>query len=95
MNKKVNTLVFMVAATLLNVALLAVFFIIGFVLLSLLLNAFPALADSSMAAAVLTLLVFLLAIGLTFFIYNKLVLWVNKKFELEDKLYPIFTRRKK
>ena len=95
MNKKANTLLFMVIATLVNITLLAIFFIIGFVLLSLLLNAFPSMANSQMASGLSVLFVFVFAIGLTFFIYNKLVMWANKKFELEDKLHPIFTRRSK
>ena len=95
MNKKTNTLLFLIIATLVNVALLAIFFIVGFVLLSLLLEAFPSMANSQVASALSVLLVFVFAIGLTFLIYNKLVMWANKKFSLEDKLHPIFGRRTK
>lgn len=95
MNKKANTFVFMLIATLVNLVLLAVFFIIGFVLLNLAINRWPSIAESGTAGALLTLLVFVFAIGATFFIYNKLVMWANKKFQLEDKLSPLFTRRTK
>lgn len=94
-NKKSNTIIFMLIATLLNVVLLAVFFIAGFVLLSLALNAWPSLANSGIAASLLTLIVFIGSIGLTFVIYNKIVMWANKKFQLEDKLYPFFSNRKR
>lgn len=89
MNKKTNTAIFMVLATLLNLALLCVFFIIGFVLVGLFLNANP---DSSMAS-VLILLVFLVSIILSFFIYSKVVKWINNRYNLEDKLDPIFGKK--
>lgn len=95
MNKKGNTVIFMIVATLVNIALLAIFFILGFVLLGLALSKWPSLASSQIAASLLTLLVFVGSIGLTFFIYNRIVMWANKKFMLEDKLYPFFSGRKK
>ncbi len=95
MNKKGNTVIFMIVATILNIVLLAGFFILGFVLLTLAVNTWPSIADSQISIALLTLLVFVVAIGLTFVLYSKIIGWANKKFMLEDNLYPFFSRRKK
>lgn len=94
MNKKGYTLIFMLLATLLNLLLLTVFFIIGFVLLALFVNKYP---DSSYSS-ILTLLVFVVSIGATFLIYNAFVKFAVKKWDLENKIYPFFApknRRKK
>lgn len=95
MGKKINTLIFMVVATLVNVLLLGIFVVLGLMLVAFLMNRFPSLQESSMAIPLMLLAVFIIATVLAFLIYNKLVKWVNKKFNLEDKLHPIFAPRKK
>ena len=40
---------------------------------------------------VVILLVFLGVIVLSFFTYSKLVKWLNKRFNLEDKMDPLFS----
>ena len=87
MNKKGYTLLFMLAATVLNIVLLIAFFIIGFVLLGLFINKFP---DATCVAGIMTLLVFVVSIGATFLIYNAFIKLAVKKWNLEDKLYPFF-----
>ncbi len=82
----------MIAATVLNMLLLAVFFIVGFVLLGLFMNRFP---DSSGSAGILTLLVFVVAIGATFLIYNACLKYAVRKWNLEDKLYPFFAPKRR
>lgn len=82
----------MLIATLLNMLLLAVFFIAGFVLLGLFLNKYP---DSSSAAGILTLLVFIVSIGATFLIYNAFIKFAVKKWNLEDKLYPFLSPKRR
>ncbi len=90
MSKKSNTAVFMLLATLLNLALLCVFFIIGFVLVGLYANKYP----ESGLISILVLLVFIASIALSFLIYSKIVKWINNKYNLEDKLDPIFGKKK-
>ncbi len=96
MSKKTNSLVFMLLATVVNLILMVVLFIVGFVIIGILLTKYPALES---AMFVLTLLVFVFAIFGSFFIYSRVVKWATNKFSLEDKLDPIFTpkrnRRKK
>jgi hypothetical protein len=83
----------MLVATLVNLLLLVVFFIIGFVLISLYLNANP----ESTLAPLLIGLVFLGSILLSFLVYSKLVKFVVNKFDLESKMDPLFggSRKKK
>lgn len=91
MSKKSNSIVFMLVATVVNILLLIVFFILGFLLLNWIASTFPA-AESMLS--VLMLVVFILAIVLSFIVYSKLVKWANNKFNLEDKLDPLFVSKK-
>lgn len=87
MSKKTNSLLFILAATVLNLVLLILLFIIGFIILSLLpLQDNPNLLMGGIAV------VFVLAIVLSFLIYSKIVKWAIVKFNLEDKMDPLFGR---
>jgi len=90
MNKKTNSIVFMLLATLLNVVILCVFFIVGMVLVGLFANANP----ESGLLPILIIVVFLVSIVGSFFLYSKIVKFLNKKFALEDKMDPLFTSKK-
>ena len=90
MSKKTNSLIFMLVATLVNVAILLVYFVVGILLLNFLSAAFP---ESALIPAMI-ILVFLAVIVLSFMTYSKLVKWVNKRFNLEDKMDPLFSSRK-
>ena len=91
MSKKTNSVVFMLVATLVNLLLMVAFFIVGFVIVGLLVAYIPSLAD---ATGVMAILVFALAIFGSFFIYNKLVKWAMVRFNLEDKLDPLFSSKR-
>ena len=81
----------MLVATVLNLVLLMIFFIVGFVVLNLVINKFPSI-DS--AIPVLTILVFVVSIFGSFFVYSRIVKWATAKFNLEDKLDPLFTPKR-
>ena len=89
MNKKVNTALFLLAATIVNVLLMLVLFILLLFLGNLVLT--PE-TDSS-----IKLLVFLMIIGLSvvgsFLIYSRLVKFVSTRWKLEEIMHPIFSRR--
>ena len=91
MSKKTNSIIFMLVATLVNLALLVVFFILGFVILGVLGSKFPVLQE---AAPVLILVVFAAAIFGSFFLYSRIVKWATARFDLENKLDPIFTPKR-
>jgi len=90
MNKKANSIIFMLIATLVNVLILCLFFIVGMVLVGLYANSNP---DSALLP-VLIIAVFLVSIVGSFFIYSKVVKLINKKFNLEDKMDPLFSSKK-
>ena len=93
MNKKLNTFIFMVAATLLNLVIL-IAFIIG---LTLLVGLVQRLIGGMPQALAWVSVVFVLlgSIGGTFFVYSKLIKWAVDKWGLEDKIEPIFRPRKR
>lgn len=90
MSKKTNSLIFMLLATLLNLVLLIVFFILGFVILNLVISAMP---ENVVVVQIGVVLVFVFAIGLSFFVYSRIVSLLTKKFNLEEKLDPLFVRK--
>ena len=90
MIKKTNSLIFMLLATLLNLVLLIVFFILGFVILNLVISAMP---ENVAVVQIGVVLVFVFAIGLSFFVYSRIVSLLTKKFNLEEKLDPLFVRK--
>ena len=80
----------MLLATLLNLVLLIVFFILGFVILNLVISAMP---ENVAVVQIGVVLVFVFAIGLSFFVYSRIVNLLTKKFNLEEKLDPLFVRK--
>lgn len=90
MNKKTNSIIFMLLATLFNLALLIIFFVLGFVILGLL-----PIQDNQNFIMLGVALVFLLSIALSFVIYSKIIKWAIAKFNLEEKMDPIFGKGRK
>lgn len=86
MTKKQNTLVFIIAATIFNILL---------TLVLLLLLTIGALLIFKEKISVILPFLFIFAIILGFILYQKITKIVIKKFNLEEKLDPIFTSRKK
>ena len=80
----------MLLATQLNLVLLIVFFILGFVILNLVISAMP---ENVAVVQIGVVLVFVFAIGLSFFVYSRIVSLLTKKFNLEEKLDPLFVRK--
>lgn len=95
MNKKGKTVVFMIVATLVNLLLLVIFFFLLFLLLfALLPTLVPAVMEIQAMSFILPLLWFVGSIVLSFLVYSKLIKWVSAKYNLEDKLDPIFTPKR-
>lgn len=88
--KKRNTAIFMVLATLANIVLMVGFFLIGLVIM----NQFVS-EDNPTGIMIGFLLVFFIAIGLSWFIYSRFVKWYTKKVNAEETFAPIFSTRRK
>lgn len=87
MNKKLNTALFIVLATVVNIVLMVAIFLILLVIFSRFVK------EESSFTVLYMMFIFLCSIGGTFFIYTFLIKWATKKFNLEEKLHPIFKGR--
>ncbi|MBQ0072193.1 MAG: leader peptide processing enzyme [Spirochaetales bacterium] len=83
-DKKMNPFVFMLIATLFNIALILVLFIAFMVIISLLGNALN-LGDN--VYSILVLACFIGAFAGAFFIYKKFVVWATKKWNVDESLF--------
>ena len=91
MNKKMNTLFFILAATAFNLIVMGG---LMFVLLALLARIIPDSVGSSLAL-ILMMLLFVLAILGTFLIYRWVLNLLSRRFDLEKYFIPLFKRRKR
>jgi hypothetical protein len=89
MTKKQNTIVFIIVGTLVSVILTI---LIGGVLILLSLWLFKENQNAFMIAFAVSLIG---SMFLSMLIYQKLVYWVIKKYNLGDKLDPLFVRKQK
>jgi hypothetical protein len=91
MNKKLNTALFIIGASILNVVLMIILITLGLALISLLLpkNISPTIASA------LFILVFLLSVAGSFFAYHKGIKYLTRKVDMEKYFHPIFTSRKR
>lgn len=92
MNKTVNTVIFMVGATLLNLLLIVVLFVALMLLCSLFLDSESESQNLVMIAYGLSII---LSIGGGFFLYNRIIRWVNNKWKLENYIISSFRRGKR
>ncbi len=80
--KKINTILFMVVATLFNVALIFVFFILLMFLLSLIMK-YTNMSENAFTIG--SVIVIVLSFVLSFFVYKKAVEWANNKWDIGPK----------
>lgn len=91
MNKKANTILFMLGATVANIVMIAVFFL-----------GFTALYGATLAGQFgpqgnqIALIVILIgSVALTYFLYHRIIKWISNKWDLDEHFDPIFSRGKK
>lgn len=87
--KKRNTAVFITLATIGNVVLMMIFFILGFVLLGRFGN-----PDDENGNMVWIMLIFFVSIGLSWFIYSRFVKWYTKKVDADETFAPLFSKKR-
>ncbi len=92
MNKKLNTVLFLVLATVLNLLLLAVVAVV----LSLLFSLVYKNIEVSMALSWVAVLVILFgSIAVTMFLYSKIIKWAMRRWKLDNYIEPLFGSRKR
>jgi hypothetical protein len=91
MNKKFNTLLFVLGATVFNIMIT----IISFLLLMLLYIRFlaPVIPEDKRAWGFS--LIFIASLAAAFLVYRALIKFISKKFQIENYLDPLFTSRYK
>ena len=89
MNKKANTALFIVLATLFNLVLMGVMVVLAFALVATLFT-----NSSGPLVGAVGFLVVGIPIAVSFLIYGLVMRWIQKRWNLEQYLHPIFRRRR-
>ena len=89
MNKKVNTIVFIVAGTIVNLLLAILFIVLLMVLIFKVETIWPGRGEPMFPFA------FIAGVLLAMVVYQRLSHWVVEKFDLSDKLDPLFKSRRR
>ncbi len=87
MNKKVNTILFILGATIVNILVMAILFILCLVLIARFVD-----PESSMMPLWFGAM-FLVSIGGSFFLYTVIMKRITARFDMEKYLDPIFSRK--
>jgi hypothetical protein len=90
MNKRTNTVLFLIGATVFN--LLVMFALI--VLFLVLLGAIFRDRLSANLMSILMVVIFIGSIAASFLIYSRLVKWLSRKVDMEKYFMPIFKRKR-
>jgi hypothetical protein len=90
MNKKANTILFVLGATVVNVLVMIVIFLVLFILY----GRFIAQAISPQVNQIIILVLFVGSIVATYFIYHRMVKWISAKWDMEKYFDPIFRRKR-
>lgn len=89
MNKKANTLFFVLGATVVNILFMTILFVAGLILIGQL----PESVQEN-AGQILVIVPFFIAIGVSFFLYNRLMKYLTTKIDMDKYFHPIFSRRR-
>lgn len=89
MSKRTNTILFMLGATVVNIVLMLVILLGCLALIARFVDL------ESPLVFLYVILTFLVAIGGSFWAYARIIKWANNKYDLESRLGPIFTRKRK
>jgi hypothetical protein len=90
MNKKLNTFFFVILATVFNIVIIMILMFVFFIIISKL----PKTTPDFMAKIIITVL-FIGALVAAFFIYHIIISALDKKFDLEKYILPVFRTKKK
>ena len=88
---KLNTILFLAAATLFNVVIIFVVFIIGFILL----GQFILPVVSAGLGQILLIVLFCAALVAGYIVYSKTLKWINARYNTEKFLEPLFKPKHK
>ena len=84
--KKRNTALFMLVATLVNIVLMTVFMLVGYILLVRFAD-----PDKPEAGQIWLIVVFIGSIILAWFVYSRMIKWYTKRVDVNEKFAPLIT----
>ena len=84
--KKRNTAIFMVIATVINIVLMTIFMLIGYILLVRFAN-----PDKPEAGQIWLIVIFIGSIILAWFVYSRMIKWYTKRVDVNEKFAPLIT----
>ena len=90
MNKKVNTVLFVLGATVFNLLLMFVLIVLFLVLISVVFRG----SLNPTVLSILMIFVFVGSIVASFFIYSRVVKWLSRKIDMDKYFMPLFRRKK-
>jgi hypothetical protein len=90
MNKKLNTALFLIGATVFNLVLLFVLIVVALLAISVLSRG----RLSGNLMSILLIVVFLGSMVASFLIYNQVIKFVSRKIDMEKYFLPLFRRRR-
>lgn len=91
MNKKTNTILFMLGATIANIVMIVLLWLGLTALYGVTLAG--QIGPQGNQIAVIVILV--ASVALTYFLYHRLIKWISNKWNLDEHFDPIFSRGKK
>ncbi len=90
MNKKVNTVLFLLGATVFNLLIMFILIVVFLVLISAIFKG----SLNPNVLSILMIIVFIGSIAVSFFIYGRVVKWLSRKIDMEKYFLPLFRRKK-
>ena len=84
--KKRNTALFMLVATVINIVLMTVFMLIGYILLVRFAD-----PDKPEAGQIWLIVIFIGSIILAWFVYSRMIKWYTKRVDVNEKFAPLIT----
>lgn len=93
MNKKLNTVYFLIGATILNLLILIVIAVLLGLVIGFLYQKTG--VDSQGLSLVAVLIILFGSIAGTFFLYSRIIKWIVKKWNLDEYIEPIFRTKKR
>ncbi|MBB6482583.1 hypothetical protein [Spirochaeta isovalerica] len=90
MNKKLNTFLFLIVGTIVNIGIMLILLILFLYLIGF---AFTAETSSQLVSA-LTLGAVMLSVVGSYLIYSQIIKFINKKWDLEKYIAPLFKRKR-
>jgi len=90
MNKRTNTVLFLIGATVFNLLVMFALIVLSLVIIS------AAFRDrlSPNLMSVLMVVIFIGSIAASFLIYSRLIKWLSRKVDMEKYFMPIFKRKR-